>query len=105
MGAPCAIAGSVWLCIGTLLPPMSAAPNEVTAACTAYATLPTPLHALMRGTIIVPAAHDLCRAVCRLFIVIARASRTGKDGGRRAAVLTTIAEPMSQGPVPGSECV
>jgi hypothetical protein len=70
--------------------------------------LPTQLHSLMSSTIIVPAAHYVCSAVCSIFVVTVRGitSWEGKRaGGRRVTALTTIAEPMSQGLVPGSEFV
>jgi hypothetical protein len=34
--------------------------------------LPTQLHSLMRGTIIVPAAHYVCSAACSIFVVTVR---------------------------------
>ena len=43
--------------------------------------LPTPPHALMRSTIIVPAAHYICSAVCIIFVVTVRKSLAGKGRG------------------------
>ena len=70
--------------------------------------LPTQLHSLMRSALIVPVAYYVCSAVCSIFVVTVRESLAEKgrgQGGRRISALTTIAEPMSQGLVPGSACV
>jgi hypothetical protein len=44
--------------------------------------LPTQLHSLMRGTIIVPAAHYVCSAVCSIFVVTVRESLAEKGRGQ-----------------------
>jgi hypothetical protein len=46
--------------------------------------LPTQLHSLMRSTIIVPAAHYVCSAVCSIFVVTVRESLAEKGRGQGA---------------------
>jgi hypothetical protein len=69
--------------------------------------LATQLHSSKRGTIIVPVSHYVCSAICSIFVVTVRQALAGKGRGQgqKAAALTTIADPMSQGSVPGLELI
>jgi hypothetical protein len=44
--------------------------------------LPTQLHSLMRGTIVVPMTHYVCSAVCSIFVVTVRQTLAGKGRGQ-----------------------